>query len=605
MQLDAALRSFSACAGDVDAMLSVNALWKADPGLHAETYHILTRAAEHTRVHFLEENTFRDQVLSFLDADGFVLCMVDDALWLRPVPLRGAMDALSRNDKVIGVSFRVGRNTGYSYAERSQQRIPSFRHIGSGLYVYEWKNEEHDFGYPLEVSGSMYRSRDLHDVLAAAEFSNPNVLEGRLAEAAGMMSSRRPLLMCLETSATVSLPLNRVQRTTANRSGDKAGYDADALARLYLDGVRINIEAYRGIVPNACHQELPLRFVPSDASVSASVPRVSVVMPARNAAPYIAAAADSIFAQTMSDFEFLVIEDASTDGTGAVLDAINDPRLRLLRNSTRLGQAASFMRGVAEASGTYIARMDADDHAHPLRLEKQCAFLDAHPDVGILGAAVRTFGDAWNGDVRYPERHADIAAGLLFRPQIANPVVMFRTSVLRSHGAFDSAFDLAEDYEFWLRCLPFVQFANLPEVLLRYRSHPGQVGRMFSDEQAEVTRTAQNRVLQRLGIDATREELLLHHALGAYLWRSDPAWLAAVESWLRRLRSANDSSMCFDFRALDAVLGRLWFDVCRRATEAGLAARRIWHASPLAALYRPARLDRAQFLVDALRRKRR
>ena len=123
------------------------------------------------------------------------------------------------------------------------------------------------------------------------------------------------------------------------------------------------------------------------------MPRVSVILPAYNAEAYLKEAIDSILNQTFPDFQLIVINDCSTDGTEEIIRQYADPRLVPVKNEKNLGIAATLNRGLSLAQGDYIARMDADDISLPHRLERQVAYLDAHPDIAVLGTNVETFDE--------------------------------------------------------------------------------------------------------------------------------------------------------------------------------------------------------------------
>ena len=128
------------------------------------------------------------------------------------------------------------------------------------------------------------------------------------------------------------------------------------------------------------------------------MPKVSVVMPAYNAEAYIGAAMESILSQSFGDFEFLILNDCSTDGTEAIIQSYDDPRIVYIKNEKNMGVAATLNKGLAAAQGEYIARMDADDFSLPQRFEKQVAYLDAHPEVVVLGTQVQFFSDRGDGE---------------------------------------------------------------------------------------------------------------------------------------------------------------------------------------------------------------
>ncbi|MBS1188457.1 MAG: putative Glycosyl transferase, family 2 [Rhodocyclaceae bacterium] len=205
-----------------------------------------------------------------------------------------------------------------------------------------------------------------------------------------------------------------------------------------------------------------------------TAPLVSVVMAVHNGERHLGAALASIRAQTCADLEILVIDDGSSDATGQLLDQCPDLRLRVIRNSERLGLARSLNSGLDCARGRYIARMDADDICHLRRFEEQVRFMESRPEVGVLGAACRLIDDdgKFLGIARHPGSDAAMRWRLLFGPPLAHPSAMMRAEVLHRHGLrYDPAWPVAQDYEFWPRLLRHCRGANLAEPLLDYRLH--------------------------------------------------------------------------------------------------------------------------------------
>lgn len=209
------------------------------------------------------------------------------------------------------------------------------------------------------------------------------------------------------------------------------------------------------------------------------LPRITVAMSVYNNEAFLAAAIDSILAQTFEDFEFLIVNDGSKDRSAAIIDelAARDSRIRPIHQENR-GLIASLNRMISEARAPIIARMDGDDIALPERFSKQIAFLNAHPEVGVLGTNVHDMDEAGNNIPTintYPLSHASIQAAFGSRPTLAHPSVMIRTDTVRAVGAYRSAYHYCEDYDLWLRLSTVTQLANLPEKLLRYRRSTGQV----------------------------------------------------------------------------------------------------------------------------------
>lgn len=229
------------------------------------------------------------------------------------------------------------------------------------------------------------------------------------------------------------------------------------------------------------------------------MPKVSVVMPAYNAENYIAQAIDSILAQSFRDFEFLILNDCSTDGTEALICAYNDPRIVYLKNDKNMGVAATLNKGLAAAKGEYIARMDADDISLPERFEKQVAYLDAHPDVTVLGTHVECFSSQGSGPlVQYRGSPAQMRIDLLFSSALAHPSVMLRRQPILELGGYDSSYEGMEDYELWCRVAEISDLAVLPQVLLRYRLHPAQVTQQPSERKRLAARKLKSRLLAQL-----------------------------------------------------------------------------------------------------------
>lgn len=205
-------------------------------------------------------------------------------------------------------------------------------------------------------------------------------------------------------------------------------------------------------------------------------PLVTVLMSVHNDERLLPQAVESILAQTMGDFEFLIIDDGSTDGSGTALRRFCDSRVRLLRNGSNLGLTRSLNIGLSEARGTYIARMDADDVAEPDRFARQVNFLRFNPNVGLLGTG-RTLIDE-HGDtisiVPAESGRLRVLWKMLLGNAFAHPTVMLRRGVLeRHHLRYDERFQTAQDYELWVRLLQHTAGDNLPEPLVRYRLREG------------------------------------------------------------------------------------------------------------------------------------
>ena len=215
-----------------------------------------------------------------------------------------------------------------------------------------------------------------------------------------------------------------------------------------------------------------------------SEPVITVAMSAYNAGPFVSESIESILAQGFGDFEFLIVNDGSTDGTGAIIDdyAGQDSRIVAIHQENG-GLIAALNRTIDLARGRWTARMDADDVALPDRFERQLAFLDSHPECGILGGNSKIIDSSGaeldRPSIDRPLRHEDILANFRDGPNLHHPTIMVATELLRKVNGYRLPFRVAQDYDLYLRLIPHTRFANLDDALLLYRVH---------DEQASTKR---------------------------------------------------------------------------------------------------------------------
>jgi glycosyltransferase involved in cell wall biosynthesis len=239
-------------------------------------------------------------------------------------------------------------------------------------------------------------------------------------------------------------------------------------------------------------------------AMAAGNSQVTVLLPVRNGSAHLQAALESIFAQTFTDFELLVIDDGSTDATPEILRAIKDPRLRVVTNPQNIGLVPTLNRGLELARGEFVARQDHDDISLPERLEKQVNYLRSHPDCVLVGTEA-TQTDA-QGRKMYrllrPHGAEDIRWYLCFDNAFIHSSVMFRRDVVRHDFRGYAPSFHSEDYALWSRIARFRKTANLPEPLLLFREHRSSVtGSMSGADEAafeEATCTIRLENLQAL-----------------------------------------------------------------------------------------------------------
>lgn len=279
LQLHATLASFALHASDA-AQVPLNVLCKASSKDYARGYaQVAEDLTGRLQVNWVQETDFKADLLAvihepksasrrrrLLDQLTFrhhrlrtdhLLFLVDDNLFIRPFCLKEITDTLNTRTDAIGFSLRVGRNTTSCYSMQCEQPLPPFQSAPPGL-CFPWSGQVGDFGYPLEVSSSVYRSADLIPLLRSLPYNNPNRLEQALSATSGLFARRLPSLLCFEHSVAFCAPVNKVQSILDNRSGAQEEYSSEALNALFLDGYRINVSALSEFVPGAAHVEIEL-----------------------------------------------------------------------------------------------------------------------------------------------------------------------------------------------------------------------------------------------------------------------------------------------------------------------------------------------------------
>lgn len=256
-------------------------------------------------------------------------------------------------------------------------------------------------------------------------------------------------------------------------------------------------------------------------------PRVSVLMPAYNSEKYIAEAIESVLNQTFSDFEFIIINDGSTDGTSQIVKeyAKQDKRIKFVNHSKNKGIVGVLNEGLDLATGEYIARMDSDDISLPTRFEKQIDYMDKHPECGVLGTWFQIFGNI-NGVVKHPERIKLL--NLLVNEHVGHPTVMLRKSVIDKYDfRYNWDYRCAEDFELWSRMVLVTEIHNLPEVLLRYRWAETNISVVRSTEQQKLAEQVKQNILNKITDDEVKQQIILMVSYGKYGFLL-PKWLGRI-----------------------------------------------------------------------------
>lgn len=205
------------------------------------------------------------------------------------------------------------------------------------------------------------------------------------------------------------------------------------------------------------------------------IPLVSAVMAVHNEERHISSAIESILSQDFADFELVIVDDASTDGTPTILRdvASQDHRVNVVMNTTNQGMGRSFNRGVSVSRGRYIARMDGDDVALSGRFAGQVAALESDPGFAVVGGQLELIDEhgTWVGNRQYPLTDDALKRNILRFSPFAHPATMIRRAAIEEAGGYDQRYTPAEDLDLWCRLGRRWKFANLSDYVLRYRLH--------------------------------------------------------------------------------------------------------------------------------------
>jgi len=313
-------------------------------------------------------------------------------------------------------------------------------------------------------------------------------------------------------------------------------------------------------------------------------PRITVLMPVYNVESFIKESIVSILNQSYSDFELLIIDDASTDDTVNRIIEFSDSRIKLIKKPKNLGLIDSLNLGIKLAKGQYIARMDGDDISTPDRFQKQLDILLNNPEIKACGCWLQRFGN--HGKIiKHKEFHEEIVAELLMQCSMSLGSVMFEKKALESYS-FDENKKHVEDYDFWSRVSWICKLYNIQEVLYYYRSHDTQVTKLFYDMQRKGDLEIKLFLFKKLNYD---NEVFTDDLIAKMLWMTQKISmndLAKFFKWIKQLALKNKKLKIYSQKELNDVLQiikrRLVFELYFEQTAIGLDKK--WRLQALAYL---------------------
>lgn len=288
-------------------------------------------------------------------------------------------------------------------------------------------------------------------------------------------------------------------------------------------------------------------------------PLISIIMSVYNDEKHIKEALDSLFSQTLDDFEIIIVDDCSTDRTVQIIERYEDERIHLLRNEGNKGLTRNLNKAIEYIKGTYVARMDGDDICYPERLEKQVKYLEEHKKVMLISCRTKMFGEE-NLISRIKGTPEELKAMMLIRPVLAHPGFLMRAELLTEYGMrYDESFLSAQDYDFAVRTAQRFAIAVTPEILLRYRVHKKQVSSSKTGEQMKNADRVRKYQLNRMGVKLGEEMEEIHRKWAKEEKCEDIEVFYRTVQLIKIIIESNKKTKIYEDEVLENVLKKLLY----------------------------------------------
>jgi glycosyltransferase involved in cell wall biosynthesis len=301
-------------------------------------------------------------------------------------------------------------------------------------------------------------------------------------------------------------------------------------------------------------------------------PKVSVVMPVYNKAPYVKEAIDSVLNQTFTDFEFIIIDDGSIDGSQEIILSYNDPKIRFFQNENNIGPGGCSNYAILIAKGEYIIRQDADDIAPSYRLEEQVKFMDANPKIGVSSGHLQCFGsddNIW----KLPLTDDQIKASFLFTVPICQGASIIRKEVLLKNNIKygDISNYIGEDRVLWFNLREVTDFGNLDKILLYYRRGKQNIKNDKRFKRDKIRLEIYRLFFFKLNIEVSDEELVLHwFCEQEYNTDINKNSIKSFRQWLNKLKQINNIRHLFPEPFFSNYIENSWIQMFYRIADINL-----------------------------------
>jgi len=308
-------------------------------------------------------------------------------------------------------------------------------------------------------------------------------------------------------------------------------------------------------------------------------PLVTVLMPVYNGEAYLSEAIESILLQSYTNFEFLILNDGSSDRSEEIIQSYTDSRIRLINNATNMQLIATLNRGLDLAQGKYIVRMDADDISLPQRIERQVEWLEKNPEYGLVGSWFEDFnGTDTIRTIKYSSDDTHIRIRHLYQTHIAHPTAVLRKSVIDEHNLrFDPDFVHGEDYAFWVQMSAYCKLSNYPEMLVRKRDHPRNISNKYAQTQQDTCAKVKQKQFEKMGLSISRGEIELYTRFANPDWSFSKDEMEMMHILIEKMASENERTNFISKEALKTYLAEKWFHLCLQNLRIGKAGLSWWN----------------------------
>jgi glycosyltransferase involved in cell wall biosynthesis len=287
---------------------------------------------------------------------------------------------------------------------------------------------------------------------------------------------------------------------------------------------------------------------------------VSVLLPVYNASHYLKEAVSSILNQTYKNFEFIIINDGSTDGCCDFLNSIDDSRIKLINHAKNKGIIETLNEAIGISEGEFILRMDADDVSYPERIQILLDYMKNNPRVGIAGSYTNLTGNSLyhtkflNSD--------EIKARLLFDNVYSHPTMIFRKKVFSENGIYyNKKYIHAEDYGLWMELMHKTEYGIVPIPLLKYGIHQNQISKIHRKKQMEMVGIIHRTVFHKFNFSIHDDELDLHKKIFFKNYENNIHFFKKAENWLMKLREYNNRTGIFNVKSFNDITSWVWFEI--------------------------------------------